>query len=102
MRAQSARHRVRPVAAGLLPPPANPLGPPESGIRAVREVIKATGVPKGKHRRALGSTVLDDAIATQATATQIIAAIREAPGADQVVGRAVHGPRPNRPGQTPR
>ncbi|WP_327435318.1 IS1182 family transposase [Streptomyces sp. NBC_01236] len=55
---------------------------------AVREVVKATGVLKGKHRRALDSTVLDDAVATQDTVTQIIAAvravIREVPGADTV------------------
>ncbi len=55
---------------------------------AVREVVKAAGVLKGKHRRALDSTVLDDAVATQDTVTQIIAAvravIREVPGADAV------------------
>ncbi|KIF01036.1 transposase, partial [Streptomyces sp. RSD-27] len=49
---------------------------PNRVFEAVREVVKATGVLKGKHRRALDSTVLDDAVATQDTVTQIIAAIR--------------------------
>ncbi|MGW2938312.1 IS1182 family transposase [Streptomyces sp. NPDC001156] len=61
---------------------------PNRVFEAVREVVKATGVLKGKHRRALDSTVLDDAVATQDTITQLIAAvravIREVPGAGQV------------------
>jgi hypothetical protein len=56
---------------------------------AVREIIAATGALKGKTRRALDSTVLDDAVATQDTVTQLIAAIRrvarEVPGAAEVV-----------------
>jgi IS5 family transposase len=51
----------------------------------VRQVVAATGVLRGRHRRALDSTVLDDAVATQDTVTQLIAAIRrvirEVPGA---------------------
>ena len=43
----------------------------------------------GKTRRALDSTVLDDAVATQDTVTQLIAAIRrvarEVPGAAEVI-----------------
>ncbi|MDH6434176.1 hypothetical protein M2158_002653 [Streptomyces sp. SAI-144] len=35
----------------------------------MREVVKATGVLKGKHRRALDSTVLDDAVAIFETVT---------------------------------
>jgi Transposase DDE domain/Transposase domain (DUF772) len=54
----------------------------------VRQVVAATGVLAGKHRRALDSTVLDDAVATQDTVTQLIAAIRrvirEVPGAAEV------------------
>jgi hypothetical protein len=54
----------------------------------VRQVIAATGVLKGRHRRALDSTVLDDAVATRDTVTQLIAAIRrvirEVPGASEV------------------
>ncbi|MEV8561289.1 IS1182 family transposase, partial [Streptomyces sp. NPDC051917] len=61
---------------------------PNRVFEAVREVVKATGVLKGKHRRALDSTVLDDAVATQDTVTQLIAAvravIREVPGAGEV------------------
>ncbi|WP_327434997.1 IS1182 family transposase [Streptomyces sp. NBC_01236] len=61
---------------------------PNRVFEAVREVVKATGVLKGKQRRALDSTVLDDAVATQDTVTQIIAAvravIREVPGAGPV------------------
>ena len=57
----------------------------------VAQVVAATGVLKGKHRRALDSTVLDDAVATQDTVTQLIAAvrrvIREVPGAGEVAGR---------------
>jgi len=49
---------------------------PERIFDAVREVIAETGVLKGKVRRALDSTVLDDAVATQDTVTQLIAAIR--------------------------
>ena len=43
---------------------------------AVREVVAATGALPGKTRRALDSTVLEDAVATQDTVTQLIAAIR--------------------------
>lgn len=49
---------------------------PERIFEAVREVVAATGVLAGKTRRALDSTLLDDAVATQDTVTQLIAAIR--------------------------
>jgi IS5 family transposase len=49
---------------------------PERIFDAVRAVITETGVLRGKVRRALDSTVLDDAVATQDTVTQLIAAIR--------------------------
>jgi IS5 family transposase len=49
---------------------------PERIFDAVRAVIAETGVLKGKTRRVLDSTVLDDAVATQDTVTQLIAAIR--------------------------
>src|SRR5215217_5014533 len=56
---------------------------------AVREVVRTTGALTGKTRRALDSTVLDDAVATQDTVIQLIAAIRrvgrEVPGAAAVV-----------------
>src|ERR1035437_10024774 len=43
---------------------------PERIFDAVRSVIHATGVLKGRTRRALDSTLLDDAVATQDTVTQ--------------------------------
>jgi transposase len=43
---------------------------PERIFDAVRSVITETGILKGKTRRALDSTVLDDAVATQDTVTQ--------------------------------
>ncbi len=56
---------------------------------AVKAIVAATGVLAGKTRRALDSTVLDDAVATQDTVTQLIAAIRrvrrDVPGAAEVV-----------------
>jgi IS5 family transposase len=51
---------------------------------AVARVIAETGVLKGRRRRAVDSTILADAVATQDTITQLIAAIRR-------VARAVPG-----------
>ena len=51
---------------------------PQRIFYAVRAVVNATGVLKGKARRALDSTLLDDAVATQDTVTQLIAAVRRA------------------------
>ena len=51
-------------------------GRPERILDAVRRVVAETGVLRTKHRRALDSTILDDAVATQDTVTQIISAIR--------------------------
>lgn len=56
---------------------------------AVKAVVAESGAIKGRNKRALDSTVLDDAVATQDTVTQLIAIIRkvrrEVPGAAQVV-----------------
>ena len=56
---------------------------------AVKAVVAQTGALAGKTRRALDSTVLDDAVATQDTVTQLIAAIRrvrrEIPAAAPVI-----------------
>jgi IS5 family transposase len=49
---------------------------PERIFDAVRAVVDQTGVLAGRTRRALDSTLLDDAVATQDTVTQLIAAIR--------------------------
>jgi hypothetical protein len=57
---------------------------PQRIFEAVREVINQTGAVAGRQRRALDSTVLDDAVARQDTVTQLIASIRR-------VGREVSG-----------
>lgn len=49
---------------------------PERIFDVVRSVIDATGVLAGRRRRALDSTLLDDAVATQDTVTQLVSAIR--------------------------
>ena len=49
---------------------------PERIFDTVREVVERTGVLKGRRRRALDSTLLDDAVATQDTVTQLVSAIR--------------------------
>jgi hypothetical protein len=62
---------------------------PNRVFDAVKVVVAQTGVLAGRTRRALDSTVLDDAVATQDTVTQLIAAIRRVarvvPGAAEVV-----------------
>ncbi len=64
---------------------------PDRIFEAVREVITATGAVAGRTRRALDSTVLDDAVARQDTITQLIASIRrvarDVPGAPALVGQ---------------
>lgn len=67
-------------------------GRPHRVFDAVREVLAATGALNGKTRRALDSTVLDDAVATQDTVTQLVAAVgrvaRTVPGGQQIVAVA--------------
>jgi hypothetical protein len=67
---------------------------PNRVFDAVRAIIAETGVLTGKTRRALDSVVLDDAVATQDTVTQLIAAIRrvarEVPGAAQIIATDCH------------
>ena len=62
---------------------------PDRIFEAVKTVVAATGVLTGKTRRALDSTILDDAVATQDTVTQLIGAIRrvrrEVPAAVEVI-----------------
>jgi IS5 family transposase len=57
---------------------------PQRIFEVVREVIAETGAVAGKQRRALDSTILDDAVARQDTITQLVAQIRR-------VGREVPG-----------
>lgn len=49
---------------------------PERIFDAVREIVHATGVLQKSTRRALDSTILDDAVATQDTVTQLISQTR--------------------------
>jgi hypothetical protein len=49
---------------------------PRRVFDAVRQVVEATGVLAGRRRRVVDSTILDDAVATQDTVTQLVAAIR--------------------------
>jgi len=62
---------------------------PQRIFEVVREVIAETGAVKGKTRRVLDSTILDDAVARQDTVTQLIAQVRrvgrEVPGAKDVI-----------------
>jgi Transposase DDE domain/Transposase domain (DUF772) len=64
---------------------------PNRIFEAVKAVVAQTGALTGKTRRALDSTVLDDAVATQDTVIQLIAAIRQVrravPGAGEVVAQ---------------
>jgi IS5 family transposase len=70
---------------------------------AVKAVVAETGVLRGKTRRAIDSTVLDDAVATQDTVTQLIAAIRrvgrEVPGAAEIITARCTGHDYNDPGK---
>jgi hypothetical protein len=70
---------------------------------AVRQVIEATGVLAGRRRRAVDSTILDDAVATQDTITQLISAIRrvgrEVPGAGAVIAAVCTGHDYSSPGK---
>jgi len=58
---------------------------------AVRAVIAATGVLGGRGKRAVDSTILADAVATQDTITQLVSAVRR-------VGRVVPGGAEAKPG----
>jgi hypothetical protein len=49
---------------------------PQRIFDAVRGVVAETGVLAGRTRRALDSTLLDDAVATQDTVTQLVSMIR--------------------------
>jgi Transposase domain (DUF772)/Transposase DDE domain len=70
-------------------------GRPHRVSDAVRRVITETGVLKGRRRRAVDSTILADAVATQDTITQLIAAIRRCsrlvPGAAELIALACTG-----------
>ena len=70
---------------------------------AVARVVAETGVLKGRRRRAADSTILADAVATQDTITQLIAAVRRVgrvvPGAAELVASACTGHDYGQPGK---
>jgi len=62
---------------------------------AARKVIGQTGLLRGRRRRAVDSTILADAVATQDTVTQLVSAIRrvarEVPGAAEQIAKVCTG-----------
>ena len=64
---------------------------PDRVFDAVAEVIAQTGILAGRRKRCVDSTVFDDAVATQDTVTQLVAATRKVarvvPGAGEVIAR---------------
>ncbi len=70
---------------------------------AVRKVIGQTGVLTGRRRRAVDSTILADAVATQDTVTQLVSAIRrvarEVPGAAGQIAAVCTGHDYSKPGK---
>ena len=62
---------------------------PDRVFDKVAEVIAETGILRGRRKRCVDSTVFDDAVATQDTVTQLVAAMRKVartvPGAAEVV-----------------
>jgi hypothetical protein len=70
---------------------------------AVKKVIGQTGILKGRRRRAVDSTILADAVATQDTVTQLVSAIRrvarEVPGAAEQIAAVCTGHDYSRPGK---
>jgi hypothetical protein len=78
-------------------------GRPHRVYDAVRKVVEQTGILKGRRRRAVDSTILDDAVATQDTVTQLVAAIRkvarEVPGAAERIAAVCTGHDYSKPGK---
>ena len=62
---------------------------------AIRTVVEQTGILAGRRCRAVDSTILADAVATQDTVTQLISAIRkvarEVPGAAEQIAKVCTG-----------
>ena len=70
---------------------------------AVRQVIAETGILRGRGKRAVDSTILADAVATQDTITQLVSAIRRVgrlvPGAAEAIAAVCTGHDYSRPGK---
>jgi hypothetical protein len=70
---------------------------------AVKTVVEQTGVLRGRRRRAVDSTILADAVATQDTVTQLISAIRrvarQVPGAAEQIAAVCTGHDYSKPGK---
>ena len=62
---------------------------PDRVFDKIAEVIAETGILRGRRKRCVDSTVFDDAVATQDTVTQLVAAMRKVartvPGAAEVI-----------------
>jgi hypothetical protein len=76
---------------------------PQRINEAVRKVVEETGILRGRGKRAVDSTIVADAVATQDTITQLIAAIRRVgrlvPGAAEVIAAVCTGHDYARPGK---
>ena len=70
---------------------------------AVKRVVAETGILAGRRRRAVDSTILADAVATQDTVTQLVSAVRrvarEVPGAAEQIARVCAGYDYGKPGK---
>jgi Transposase DDE domain/Transposase domain (DUF772) len=77
---------------------------PDRVFDAVAAVIADTGILRGRRKRCVDSTVFDDAVATQDTVTQLVAAMRKVarlvPGAQSVIERVARldYSKPGKPG----
>ena len=70
---------------------------------AIRLIVEQTGVLAGRRRRAVDSTILADAVATQDTITQLVSAIRrvtrEVPGSGEQIVAVCTGHDYSKPGK---
>jgi hypothetical protein len=69
----------------------------------VRQVVEESGILRGRRKRAVDSTILADAVATQDTITQLVAAIRRVgrvvPGGSEAITAVCTGHDYHRPGK---
>jgi hypothetical protein len=76
---------------------------PQRVNEAVRHVVAETGVLRGRGKRAVDSTILADAVATQDTITQLVSAIRRVgrvvPGGGEAITAVCTGHDYSRPGK---